>query len=225
MVQSKSLVVAFVLVIIVVGAFGYAYSLRYSITQAPPHVSPTKAMPIPPTTTLKQVPQSQSIDMRTWGERFRDPKIPEVKGVEWQTYVNKEFGFQLEYPRGWEVKQFPVDTNEEIDLEFYVAPYDGGEPYLSLGTLKGRVDSYVQEGDDSSYWSGQVKENKLVPYFYSNEIGMFLRNPKDSSTMPFFVLFRNDDMSFVFTESLLTIHDEDHRQINEHIVKTFRFLK
>ena len=114
-----------------VGLFAYVSAQLYypPIAQSkfPVPVPVPRPSPMPTTTpqVLSTAAPQASVDTRSWGERFRDPTIPQVTGVAWQTYTNKEYGFQLQYPKGWDVEFL---GNKEYRAIFFNEPFFSTSP-------------------------------------------------------------------------------------------------
>lgn len=229
------------ILIILIGAVLFGTGLVwYAQTRPKPiteYVPPAGNEPFPsglPTTTPQQVsptPPSGTIDTRSWGERFRDPTIPEIPGVAWQTYTNKEYGFEMEYPQGFWIET-KEDNTKDMRSHIYVHPpgsrihmYGEDLPYRTLVSITVSPKSLKEFVGEGSYLDQRFKKQGMTPDATLHSIDLFIENPDGQSNQNFlFLYFEKYGHSYGISETYPG-DNEKEKKLTEHIIKTFRFLK
>ena len=214
--------------LLLIALFGITLFIVWNIEHSPfpPDISIGQT-PLPPGLTPSSIP-SETIsptpagDIRTWGERFRDPTIPEVPGVTWQTYTNKEFGFEMEHPVGWGVQETNAQISREVTLEFYVNPYKKYTNPLFLNLSKGTIhDNFSHRGN---YWINRIKKG-LAPDANIKGIDVYIDTSEWHSTQNDLGLyFEKNGFIYSFQERMGASSYENNNII-EHMIKTLHFLK
>jgi hypothetical protein len=191
-----------------------------SATTPPLALQPTHV----PTTTLQPQAEPQtSGDTRSWGERFRDKTIPEVEGVTWQTYTDTEYGFEMEYPKGWGVEKEDVKTSGGVAFMFYRIPnsHDPYSRFLSLNIYRGKLRDALQR---DGYWSRRIEKNGLVPDAKINGMDVYIYASElhDPQQVDLFLSLERNNFVYHFTQPMGTKSYEND-EIIEHMIKSFKF--
>ena len=222
--NKKIIIILAIAVLFIASAVVYWHPLPSypHITQPTPSVS--LPSPFIPAITSSPAPEVSSMDTRSWGERFRDKTIPEVPGVTWQTYTNKEYGFAMEYPKRGSVK---IVANAGVTVfDFASQQYESEKidsTVLILSTSQGTLrDELMQQGN---YWSERIKKDGLTPDIIIHGIDLFLYDPNGRSDQNvLWIRFEKYGYIYRFGEPF-EAHNEENNKIIEHMIKTFRFLK
>jgi len=216
------------------GVFWYIYTKPTAITG---YIHPSDNEPFPsniPSGTWQPVsptPPAEPIDTRSWGERFRDPAIPDVPGITWQTYTNKEYGFEMEYPKGTRVeimKDFKNTGVVWLYFNFY-NDMSGMRAPITFGGImsirRGTLDTLRNELMRSAYWVNRINTRGFIPDATRNGIDMFIETADEPSghNVPS-VNIVGGGYVYQLSESYES-QSEETDKITEHIIKTFRFLK
>lgn len=231
--QKSFLFIIFITIAIGIGYVGWStwkeslarrQGQDISVTTLPPAPQPIHV----PTTTLQPPGESQKpIDTRSWGERFMDKTIPEVEGVTWQTYTNTEYGFEMEYPKGWGVEKEDVKTLRGMFFEFYrqsqTHPDYPIASMLGLGIYKGRLQEELQR---DGYWARRIEKYGLVSDANINGVDVYIYASElsDPQQIDLELSFEKNDFRYRFTQPMGTKSYENDKII-EHMIKTFHFLK
>lgn len=191
----------------------------------PPGASTTTPQQVPPTSPNKLT------DTRSWGERLRDPAIPDVPGVAWQIYANKKYGFQMEYPKDFWIESKKDSTNDKRSKIYIHPPYPpnprvyGEEhPYASLASI-----SIAQQGlrefiGQSTYFDERFKKQGMISDAIINEIDFFIDSADaESDRIALLMYFEKYGHTYYFGE--VHFNEEKDKKMIEHMAKTFRFLK
>lgn len=203
-----------------------------SITPTPTPVLPTPVYSVPPTSfTPMSTPYQGFTDTRSWPERLKDPRLPEILDINWQTYINSEYNFSLRYPKEWAIKEefwestdptSPKITGKVFTFYLKGKPYKSFDDALFMMTIyKGYL---LDELKRSSYWVNRINNSGLSPDVTSNYIPMYLLDDYKGSTSQETILgimFSQGDYVYSMGESFSTgVRD---KAIIEYIVKTFHF--
>ena len=194
----------------------------------PPQPFPTLPTPFMPTTTPTQPPpQTQApADTRSWGERFRDKTIPEVKGVTWQTYTNKEYGFEMEYPKGMEIETGKSSQAESSYIHFDLPLR---RPYNAFMTIVIYPKSLREIFQGDLYVVYRHKLENMTPDAIINELGIVIsgadENPDSNGSNALAVYLEKYGHSYYLGESGHDFNDTQDYKIVEHMIKTLHFLK
>lgn len=200
---------------------------------------PKKALPInnkfppPPASISTLIPASSYSpppdappDTRSWGERLRDPVIPDVKDITWQVYMNKEYGFEVKYPDGWEIQKSNVPTSGGVMFEFFNTKLPFGNITKSVfNVYKGHLKNELIRGGTHS-WNERIQRYGLVSDATINNINMYIESPQLSSNngVLLSVFFEKNGFIFSIGETFDATNNQDHK-ITEYIIKSFHFLK
>ena len=104
--KTKIIIISLAFLIVGVLIFSGSGLIMLTARPAPSSDTPYPSINLPPSGAPSVSPYVSMSptpipDTRTWGERLRDKTIPQVPGVTWQTYTNTEYGFEMEYPKGF----------------------------------------------------------------------------------------------------------------------------
>ncbi len=189
---------------------------------------PAPFMPVMPTMTPQQVPpQTQTpTDTRSWGERFKDPAIPEVTGVEWQTYTNKEYGFEMEYPMGMEIETGGNSQDGSAYIYFDPSPHRPFNTFLAITVSSKSLRERFQE---DLYVVYRRKLENMTPDATINGLGIIIEGPDEdpnsNGSNALVVYLEKYGHSYHFVEVHHESDNERDMQIIERMIKTFHFLK
>lgn len=231
--MSRSILFTIILVCALLLGTGAVWYVRTRPKPITAYVPPVGSAPFPqpvgsdvPTTTpiqQSEIPDAPA-DMRSWGERFRDTTIPEVPGVTWQTYTNKEYGFQMEYPMGWAINRNKEAKNPNAinSFPFYLKSRSPYPPILAFDVFRATLREFVSQISDLDQ---RFKNQGITPDATINGISLFIRGGNEGSNRDALsAVLEKDGHVYVFGESF-EWHNEEVNKIIEHMVKTFHFLK
>jgi hypothetical protein len=170
----------------------------------------------------KMLPVPVSIE--TWLERLNSKKIPETQVAEWKIYKNQEYGFELQYPSTWEIREGEV---EGYAIRIYFEKGASGEnasfvpeKSVSLGIIKISLSEYLKlipERNERLITKG------LTPDAIINGIKIIIDPARtDVGSAAFLpMLFEHNGILYSFGMNGEMREDE----IIEYMIKSFRFLK
>lgn len=233
------LIILICTVLLGVGMVWYAQTRPKSITE---YVPPVGSEPFPqpvrsdvPTTSPIQQSETSDApaDPRSWGERMRDPTVPDVPGVIWQTYINKKYGFEIEYPKGWYIE---TQTNGEegfssVDTLFGMqfSPskdfYYNTFFYLQI-RIKGLLQSIRENNNPENDLYARFHGSPIVPDAMINGLGVIIDRPDlEPEGMSLWIFFEKSGYTYILNQHEPGFDYQRNSRIAEHMVKTFRFLK
>lgn len=218
------LIILICAVLLGTGAIWYVYTKPMAITA---YVSLSGGKPpIPDVLTPTTTPIQPPLDPLPWGTRLGSKEMPHVEGVIWKTYVNKEYGFEMQYPEGWRIDSH-IDNvgreNMEVDRIIFFSFDPPGATYdnLPIALLHTNVGlmKYLEHyyGGLSDGYSGPVKKNIII-----NNVNWLVEDP-DEYHMQGDLYAEKGDYIYRFGGTSFPTRNE--RNIIEYIVKSFRFLK
>lgn len=162
---------------------------------------------------------------------MRDPAIPDIPGVVWQTYINKEYGFKMEYPKGFWIESKKNNTNNKRS-EIYIHPsyppnprvYGEEQPYASLASISIAQQDPREFIGQSTYFDERFRKQGMIPDAIIHGIDFFIYNAGvESNKIAFEMYFEKYGNAYYFGE--VHFNEEKDKKMIEHIAKTFRFLK
>lgn len=195
---------------------------------APQHRPPA----VPPGASTTTPPQEYETpaDKRSWGERLRDPALPDIPGVVWQTYTNKKYGFKIKYPKDFWIESKKDSANDKRSKIYIHPPYPPNpdvygeeQPYPSLVSI-----SIAQQGlrefmEQSTYFDERFKQG-MIPDATINGIDFFIRDvDAESNGIALEIYFEKYDHTYSFGG--VHFNEEKDKKMIEYMAKTFRFLK
>ena len=212
------------------------YTRPIPITENTPPVYPKpQHQPpiIPPgvsTTTIQQ-PPVEPVDTRSWGERLRDPVIPDVPGAVWQIYRNKKYGFQMEYPKGFWIESKKDSANNKRS-EIYIHPpyppnprvFGTENPYASLAHISVSTQSLREFIGQSTYFDERFKNLGMIPDAVIDGIDFFI-DSADAESNRIALLMYFEKYGHTYSFGGVHFDGEKDKKMIEHMAKTFRFLK
>ena len=197
-------------------------------------LDPTPGSPFaPPTTPYPSTSPTPIPDTRTWGERFRDKTIPDVPGVEWQTYTNQKYGFKMDYPRGWYIE---TQTDGEkgfsslerlFEMQFSPSKDFYLNTFFSLQIRKKSLLQFIREDlspNRNLYKRFQIYP--IIPDAMINGLGIIIDSPDlEPEGMSLWVFFEKNAYTYILNQHEPGFDFVRNGRIAEHMAKTFRFLK
>lgn len=164
------------------------------------------------------------MSMEAWRERLNSKKIPETQVAQWQTYQNKEYGFELQYPSTWEITEGEV---EGFALRIYFGKGASGEGIAfvpaksaSLSIIKIPLSEYLKQRMESDQ---RLMTKNLTPDAVINGINIIIdygRTDVDSAAfIP--MLFEHNGITYEFGMKERMREDE----IIEYMIKSFHFVQ
>ncbi len=198
----------------------------YGVSVEPPsrlHSTTTPEQPTP-------APDKTS-DTRSWGERLRDTMIPKVPGVVWQTYTNKEYGFEIEYPKDFWIETGRVgdrNTGSYIYFHPHGPPnpnlYGAEHPYATLLAISVSPKSLKEFVGVGSYLDQRFKKGLVTPDATLHGLDIFIENPEGQSDQnPLLLYFEKYSHTYYLVE--VHFNEQEDKKMLEHMVKTFHFIK
>jgi len=197
------------------------------------YIPPVGSEPFPqpvgsdvPTTSPIQQPKTsdEPADTRSWGERMRDAIIPDVPGVTWQRYTNKDYGFQMEYPKGWTTKTDVDNKNFPQYINFNRFPPHKNS--YTMNTLSFRVSNKnLQElAKEDVDLTNRFQRRDTTPDAIIHDINIFIYDPDTGSdNVTLTLYFEGNGHSYTFIEPWFT--DNKDKAIIEHMIKSFHFIQ
>lgn len=192
-----------------------------------------------PTTTPQQVrpaPSNAAADTRSWGDRLRDKIITQVPGVIWQTYTNKEYGFEMEYPDVWAIKMskhpdsfhfFGKDRYPDAINSFAFYSKKDKSPYSITFVLNIYPQTLREFARQSPDLDRRFKNQDMIPDAMINGIDIFIENGGGDGRSDQTIIsayLEKDGYTYTFGGSF-EWQNEYVNKIIEHMIKTFHFLQ
>ncbi|TSC62972.1 MAG: hypothetical protein G01um101448_77 [Parcubacteria group bacterium Gr01-1014_48] len=215
-----------------IGYIGWSLLKEYMGRRQIQNISMPPLPSIPPTPMTIPQPLGKpqgSVDIRSWGERFRDKTIPEVPGIEWQTYVNKEYGFTMEYPTGFWIER-GESSNKEIESYIYINSLKHVNPlvypkgHATLLAISISPKSLPEFIGESTYFDERFKKQGMTPDATMHGMDLFIDySDSESSRESLRIYFEKYGHSYYFVE--VHFNEDDDKKMIEHMIKTFHFLK
>ena len=227
--NKKIILILAVAALLIAGAVVYWHQLPSypQITQPTPLVS--LPSPFIPMITSSPVPEVSSMDTRSWGERFRNPTIPEVPGITWQTYTNKEFGFEMEYSKGMEIgegKSSQAGSPYIYHIDFFLPSRHPFSSFMSIGVSPKSLREIFQE---DLYRVYRHKLENMIPDATTNGLGIFTANsnqsPDSNGSNALVLYFEKYGNSYMLDEPGNAFNNAQDYKIIEHMIKSLHFLK
>lgn len=210
------------------GIYWYAYIKPIAITRyvplagnnLPPPASVSPFIPAP-----SYSPPSEPPDTRSWKERFRDKTIPDVPGIEWQTYTNKEYGFGINYPVGWRfIKETTRKHPHALDSFRLYLPDEQKNSDISIFSINIFPETLHEFAHTDSALDERLKKG-MSPDTTINGIDLLIMSSDGSSDgIILRVIFEKDGHTYLLGQSFHANNDQNNNII-EHMVKTLRIIK
>lgn len=191
-----------------------------SVTQYPtpgaPHSIPSNLPIISP----------NHLDPLPWGVRLASKEMPHVEGVIWKIYINKEYGFEMQYPERWKIDSY-IDIYGLAKLRVYqiihfsFTPPDGGYDNLSLTLLRHRNNGLLEYFKRAKEIDG-YNYPSITKYIIINNVNWLVNNP-DAYDMQSDMYAEKNDYIYEFGGTSFSTRNE--RNIIEYMIKSFHFVQ
>ena len=218
--------------LILISLFGVTLFIVWRIGHSPfpPDITigqtPMSTGQVPSNVPLRTISPTPTLNTQTWGERFRDATIPEIPGITWQTYTNKEYGFEMEYPKGMEIK---TGKSSQAGSSYIHFNLPSRRPYDAFMTIVIYSKSLREIFQGDLYVVYRHNLENMTPDATINGFGIFTENsnqsPDSNGSNALAIYFEEYGHSYYLGESGHGFNNTQDYKIIEHMIKTLYFLK
>lgn len=140
-----------------------------------------------------------------------------INTSDWEIYLNEVYGFELKYPKGWQVRNY---QSPDAMVAFYDTRSEGSDNGIYVEIKDIKINDYLNSADIKENISGyeKVRINNTQGYYFSNSlsenkfvINYFSANTSGDKTYLIYVI--NPSMT------------NDYNKIFEKILTSFKFIE
>ncbi len=234
----KAKVIIFSLFLLVI-VFGIAYGVKV-LTPSNPHPQSNTPLqnsgaPVWPMPALEEKPQDTLVPME------KETVTPLVDRIaEWKTYRNKKYGYQVKYPKGWEIieakPRVGYKTEEAMNIlydgqvqkvTFLEKKYVNWRGEFQIGIIsnpdKLSLEQYINKSDYADVSGGSLIRgisDTTVSGKPAKRLSIFAF---DHEGIEIIMLYKGYIYYISFTDNPSDAEEERHQQIYQQILSTFRF--